>query len=222
MRRPTGFTLIELLIVVAIIAILAAIAVPSFLEAQVRAKVSRAKTDMRTIAVAEEAYRVDWNTYTHSNGAQWNPWDPNGGRWGGFAELTTPVAYMTSIPLSPFGEVRVWGNLQTKRWPVFHLGTGNSGNKLNTEHPWNSRVAGFPADCFIIECDGPDNIKDSRDPFLIADFPWSQASPNDAPGILAIIYDPTNGTVSRGEVMRVGGTKPSGALYDALWQAVSK
>lgn len=222
-HRQTGFTLIELLIVVAIIAILAAIAVPNFLEAQVRAKVSRAKTDMRTIAVAEEAYRVDWNTYSHSNGAQHNPWDPDGrGRWAGLGELTTPIAYITTIPLSPFGQVSVWGVPNQRRWPVFHLGTGNSGTKQNTEQPWNSRPEGFPADCFIIECDGPDNMKDSRDPFLISDFPWKNANPNDAPAILAIVYDPTNGTVSRGEVFRVGGQMPTGALYSALWASASK
>ena len=61
MRNRQAFTLIELLIVVAIIAILAAIAVPNFLEAQVRAKVSRTKADMRSIATAIESYRVDHN-----------------------------------------------------------------------------------------------------------------------------------------------------------------
>ncbi|MBM3333640.1 prepilin-type N-terminal cleavage/methylation domain-containing protein, partial [Candidatus Sumerlaeota bacterium] len=58
-----GFTLIELLIVVAIIAILAAIAVPNFLEAQIRAKVVRIKTDFRNLLLAMSAYHVDWNSY---------------------------------------------------------------------------------------------------------------------------------------------------------------
>jgi len=61
-----AFTLIELLIVVAIIAILAAIAVPNFLEAQTRSKVSRAKADMRTLATGLESYAVDNNKYPPS------------------------------------------------------------------------------------------------------------------------------------------------------------
>lgn len=61
--RFKGFTLIELLIVVAIIAILAAIAVPNFLEARVRATVSRVKADQRTYSTAIQAYAVDWNQF---------------------------------------------------------------------------------------------------------------------------------------------------------------
>lgn len=101
-----AFTLIELLIVVAIIAILAAIAVPNFLEAQVRSKVARARTDMRSVATALEAYAVDNNT---------PPWAPDSSRdMDGYGQLrsyafltvpdclTTPIAYITSHVPDPF------------------------------------------------------------------------------------------------------------------------
>src|SRR5512136_1023495 len=95
-----GFTLIELLIVVAIIAILAAIAVPNFLEAQTRSKVSRAKADMRSLATGIEAYRVDQNHYPLDGAFFW---------WKGLPQpesplyvLTTPVAYMTQVPMDVF------------------------------------------------------------------------------------------------------------------------
>ena len=88
-----AFTLIELLIVVAIIAILAAIAVPNFLEAQVRAKVARVRNDMRALRTGLEAYRIDNNVYVHDWGYR------EAQTW---AQLTTPVAYMTSILGNPF------------------------------------------------------------------------------------------------------------------------
>jgi len=61
--RSKGFTLIELLIVVAIIGILAAIAIPNFLQAQTRAKVARAISDIRNASIALETYRIDNNGY---------------------------------------------------------------------------------------------------------------------------------------------------------------
>ena len=61
--HKTAFTLIELLIVVAIIGILAAIAVPNFMNAQVRSKVSRVQADMRTIATALESYHISFGNY---------------------------------------------------------------------------------------------------------------------------------------------------------------
>ena len=63
LKRQKGFTLIELLIVVAIIGIIAAIAIPNLLNAIDRGKQKRSMADLRSIATATEAYAVDYNTY---------------------------------------------------------------------------------------------------------------------------------------------------------------
>ncbi len=62
-RRQSGFTLIELLIVIAIIGILAAIAIPNLLNAVQRGKQKRTMSDMRALGAAVEAYAVDNSMY---------------------------------------------------------------------------------------------------------------------------------------------------------------
>ena len=67
--REKGFTLIELLVVIAIIGILAAIAIPQFAEYRQRGFDARAKSDLRNVATAEEAYFADYEKYVSCTGS---------------------------------------------------------------------------------------------------------------------------------------------------------
>ncbi|GAB6145139.1 type IV pilin protein [Desulfocicer niacini] len=68
-RNEKGFTLIELMIVVAIIGILAAIAIPNFLNYQCKAKQSEAKSNLGTIRSMQEAYFAEHDEYAVTMGA---------------------------------------------------------------------------------------------------------------------------------------------------------
>jgi type II secretion system protein G len=69
MFNRKGFTLIELLIVVVIIGILAAIAIPKFATTKDKAKLASIKTDLRNLMTAQEAYFSDYSTYAATVGA---------------------------------------------------------------------------------------------------------------------------------------------------------
>ncbi|MDX1972127.1 MAG: prepilin-type N-terminal cleavage/methylation domain-containing protein [Candidatus Sumerlaeia bacterium] len=203
-HQRRAFTLIELLIVVAIIAILAAIAVPNFLEAQTRAKVSAAKADMRTLATALEAYRVDNNKYVptptrlRSTGLGTDFLED---RWG---YLTTPVAYITSIYADPFGDKDVQrsnilttpSKYRTYDYSAFDRPevSGLFENQFKTDLV---TVFGYSdATLWIILSQGPDLT-----PGLSVVDPSLGTVTGRATGLP---YDPTNGTISAGDITLTG------------------
>jgi general secretion pathway protein G len=106
MRKQKGFTLIELLIVVAIIGIIAAIAIPNLLNAIDRGKQKRTMADMRSIGTAVESYAVDNNFY------------PKGMANVGSAGISTHVSpiYMKTVPTADG-----WNNA----WHIDSNATGN-------------------------------------------------------------------------------------------------
>jgi len=175
-RLNSGFTLIELLIVVAIMAILAAIAVPNFLEAQVRSKVSRVKADQRTIATAIESYRVDNSGYPESGGGNDNQ------NYKAYRHLTTPIAYITSIPKDPFAkapDAKIGKTLFT--YYCFDI------NSTRTDEQKACRN-GY---AWALKGNGPEGTVGGSLRSILAN-----------EGLAKVIYDPTNGTISQGILIR--------------------
>lgn len=203
--KSKAFTLIELLIVVAIIAILAAIAVPNFLEAQTRSKVTRTVGEARTIAVGLEAYMVDNRDYP-----------PDGSGYAGVSfptfalrasdvyyagrYLTTPIAYISQIPIDVFNaaarpvtgfappDPRVSQFYSCKKYTT-NNGTLTTGRAI----PWS------------LDANKPFSAKVQTSTWMLWNIGPSHNYGTNAQGdsCWIIPYDPTNGTVSNGGIWRL-------------------
>lgn len=191
-----GFTLIELLIVVAIIGILAAIAIPNFLNAQVRAKVSRTKADLNSLGITMEEYQIDWSEYPpdwndvigssctlgvpycgdgYIQGTAWRtdalvPTDTRTHvSWYALRVLSTPSPLISTVPYDAFMPDQPYSYDSHKG----SLGLGYAGS-------------------WILVGIGPDQV--------LGD--WAERQLNVPRPVFGHWYDPTNGTVSTGDIWR--------------------
>ncbi|MGI8907509.1 MAG: type II secretion system protein [Candidatus Sumerlaeaceae bacterium] len=179
-----AFTLVELLMTVAIIAILAAIAIPTLLEAQTRSKVARAKNDERVIAGALETFHADHRRYPEVIPA---PEDiDTGGAWL-LKPLTTPVAYLTSLPADPF--------LPSREPEVLMPPEGRK-----TYHYSSYPIPPDPAHVWSLGSNGPDLKPNTQG--IYRGFTPQLFVGGDPLLPDWVLYDATNGTVSAGDVFR--------------------
>jgi prepilin-type N-terminal cleavage/methylation domain-containing protein len=179
-EKLKGFTLIELLIVIAIILILIAIALPNFLEAQIRARVTKAKGEMRSLGIAMESYYLDFKAYP----AEHERDGGNNRNLRGLFWLTSPIPYITAMPEDPFAE---FGDDQELTYITYEMGGLEYGFRANPQ-------CGACQVLYAIFSNGPDSSQ----------WIW-QENPHYDSGRDPANYAPTNGTKSRGEIFIWGG-----------------
>lgn len=205
-----GFTLIELLIVVAIIAILAAIAIPNFLEARTRSKVSKLFADMKVLGLAEEMYHVEHAAYSPCWGDC--PWEEHGPcesylyasgsgnsscKQNAGSLLTSPIAYIKKIPIDPFMTHYM---MQYLYWGDYSVRYRQSYDRLHRNFALGYHISVKQVG-WAMRSPGPN----------IQIWSWDEEP----------IYDPTNGTVSNGDIWYLGkgrGFVGGGGYFDKAKQ----
>lgn len=199
-RKRRGFTLIELLVVISIILILITIALPNFMDAMTRAKVARARADMRTISIALETYYIDWRHYPPDHLP-----DSTGlhSEFAGLFQITTPLTYLQEVPEDIFSLAGSGMEAGDARWFML-ASTGVSPEFLSLTSPI--------MDTYAIYSRGPDNSLEFERPRLWP-YDGEEGNPCGPPVRIGYTgYSPTNGTDSAGDLIHPGGELRSG-LY---------
>ncbi|MEW6234911.1 MAG: prepilin-type N-terminal cleavage/methylation domain-containing protein [Candidatus Omnitrophota bacterium] len=190
MTGRRAFTLIELLIVVAIIGVLAAIAVPNFLNAQMRARIAKVQSDHKSLGTALEMYLLENNSYPGDHDL-----DNYMNQECGLFKLTTPISYMSALPHDPFvnRKMRLYISQTGNAYAAegrddYEMGSGSDNQGANRKHAYS------------LMSYGPDLLDDnsSHDPF-----PFFTDMDR---------YDATNGLKSSGNIFTFGGDYMSGCI----------
>ncbi|MCA9410573.1 MAG: prepilin-type N-terminal cleavage/methylation domain-containing protein [Candidatus Omnitrophica bacterium] len=206
-QSARGFTLIEILIVIAIILILIAIALPNFLEAQTRAKVTKVKGEIRTAGIALEAYQTDWSQYPW--GAELEsltfpampPSEPAELHLG--TVLTSPVPYLQELPNDTFSNLFAEGADQGLMVP-FHYTEEQTNLRLGDPAlllELTGVLYGFPRRApYVVLSHGPDGDHDE-----FGDHHHGGGEPaSEETESFPAIYAPTNGSKSSGDIYYFG------------------
>ncbi|MBN2326370.1 MAG: prepilin-type N-terminal cleavage/methylation domain-containing protein [Candidatus Omnitrophica bacterium] len=193
MKSRNAFTLIELLIVVAIIGILAAIAVPNFLNAQTRARIARTNGDLQALGMALGTYFVDFSNFPpeiNRNGRLDLTVD--------LIELTTPVSYISSVDFKD----------------IFKAEQGNTGNNVQSylyfnyyydpaseAGNWIKRInrKDLSTKGYCLASWGPDRQQNA------IEWVYVQGRDGNPAGGRDRVYAPSNGLISAGDIGRWGG-----------------
>ncbi len=190
-----GFTLIELLIVVAIIGILAAIAVPNFMNARMRATLARIQGDHAALSTAIESYFVDNSAHPCPELASddgevttWPYYLPD--------NLISPVAYIGEVkiidplgrPLDDLPEL-----VSRYRFKVFKCQTRS--NLSDVQSPGAVAARAFLGEWMLV----------SHGPNRWLDLPSGFADGQNATDWFWLPYDSSNGLLSNGDVVRSQG-----------------
>lgn len=223
-KLDNGFTLIELLIVIAIILILIGIALPNFMDAQLRARGTKVQADLKSLATAVEMYNLDWKQYPCDEEEDRTVFKRclDGNWWNSGSKLTTPNAYIKRIPLDPFVLAALGGagGDIVNSWYITREGYGC--DETFRPPPGKCRSRGRPA-----EVGGRFNVRlfdKPRDRFkygFISPGPdgfWEWDRLANLPGMTktfggdVVYYTPTNGTKSQGDLYSYG----PGGIYNPM------
>lgn len=187
--KRSAFTLIELLIVIAIILILIAIALPNFLEAQIRARVTKARGEIRSLVIAMESYYLEWKVYPAESEQDALVPNRRPRTEAGLTWLTSPIAYITDIPPDPFpgssSSLAYGGAIIT-----YELGGVESETIYTALETW------------ALFSRGPDAAVASNDPEDVdSENPHFEVPPDGEVNQ----FSPTNGSKSGGDIFHYGG-----------------